>query len=232
MPNTPITKFKLDKDKLDAIRECTENYDVGQGNAEWPNNIISRQIVVYESGLIARKGEKVRHAVDPDELGICRRRAKEIAKLMKGVDVGMGSESGDPFREFYIAVNVDEPAAAKITEKLIRAKFAGTIFPPATITVEPMRERGVWWAEVRQDGSESARSYFDPWKKMIHWFQKCPDLVDSAFVRIGDYRALSNLDSDKYPKGTVNVGCVLPRLALGLTKQASLVGLFGYSVQT
>ena len=35
-----------------------------------------------------------------------------------------------------------------------------------------------------------------------------------------------------YPPGTEITGCVLPRLALGLTAQGSLVGLFGYSVQT
>jgi hypothetical protein len=45
---------------------------VATAEAEWPDNIISGLAVVYESGVIARAGETVRHAVDPDELAACR----------------------------------------------------------------------------------------------------------------------------------------------------------------
>jgi hypothetical protein len=53
-------------------------------------------------------------------------------------------------------------------------------------------------------------------------------------VRIGDREALWEAESmkDELPAGTEISGCVLPRLALGLTRQGSLAGLFGYSVQT
>ncbi len=54
------------------------------------------------------------------------------------------------------------------------------------------------------------------------------------FVRIGDRRALWDAErrNAEYPPGTELTGCVLPRLALGLTRSGSLVGLFGSSVQT
>jgi hypothetical protein len=69
---------------------------------------------------------------------------------------------------------------------------------------------------------------------MIQWFQDQPEFTDSAFVRIGVRQALWALDAEKekVPPGTEIMGCVLPRLALGLTKNGSLVGLFGFSVKT
>jgi hypothetical protein len=209
-----------------------ENYGVGDPEAEWPNNIISRRPLVYASGVIARAESRVRHAVDPEEFTLCRRLAAAAARIMSGVAVGMGSESSDPFREFFIVANIDEPAPSSITEDFVRSKFGGTIFPPATITVEPLRAAGVWWSDVEQDGSESGEDYFGPWLAMIRWFQNQPELIDSAFVRIGDRRALWDLTREKWPEGTELTDGVLPRLALGLSRGGSLTGLFGYSVQT
>ena len=231
MPGAPIRHFEVDPAKLDAIHECMAHYDVGSPDAEWPNNIVSRKTVVYGSGRISR-GAPVDHAVDPDELDLCRRLASQAKEIMKGVDVGMGSESGDPFREFFIAANMGEPAPKKIDADLVRSRFGGTIFPPATITAEPLAESGTWWSEVLYDGSESGVEYFVPWRAMIKWFRSQAAFVDSAFVRIGDSEALFVVDKESYPEGTVITGCVLPRLALGLTKNGSLVGLFGFCVQT
>jgi hypothetical protein len=232
MAGAPLTHFDPDPDRLAVIRECMEHYDVGRLDAEWPNNIISRRAVVYGSGAIARLGAPVRHAVDPEELALCRRLAAEAAAVMSGADVGMGSESGDPFRGFFIASNVDEPPPVSINEQLIRSKFGDTIFPQATITVEPLSEAGVWWSEVEYDGSESEANYFTPWRAMIRWFRGRREFVDSAFVRIGDTRALWALPREGWPEGTEITGCVLPRLALGLTRAGSLAGLFGFCVQT
>jgi hypothetical protein len=114
--------------------------------------------------------------------------------------------------------------------------FGGTIFPPATITVEPLAEEGRWWQEVEQDADalddEEREAHLRPWRAVIRWFGARAELKDSAFVRIGDYEALHALDQRTYPKGTEITGCVLPRLAVGLTRAGSLVGVFGYSVQT
>jgi hypothetical protein len=236
MSETTITHFDPDPDRFALLRECTENYDVGNSESEWPNNILSRKTVVYGCGRIARKGDPVRHNVEPEELALCRRLSSEAAELMAGVDVGMGSESGDPFRAFYIAANADDPVPESIDEALIRSKFGGTIFPAATITVEPLAESGKWWEEVEADASDSNREereeHLRPWRGLIHWFGARPELKDSAFIRIGEYDKLNDLDRGSYPEGTEIPGSVLPRLAVGLTTSGSLVGLFGYSVQT
>ena len=234
MNSKMITNFELDPEKLATIYDCMDNYDVGSSDAEWANNIISRKAVVYQSGVIIRGNSPVRHLVDLAELTLCQELAETIEKLMSGVVVGMGSESNAQFRKFYIASNTDEPIPSIIDEQLIRSKFGGTIFPLATITIEPLIESGIWWSEVMYDGSESSTEYLKPWHAMIAWFKSRPEFVNSAFIRIGDWQALSKLDymKDNFPDGTEITGCVLPRLALGLTYNGSLVGLFGYSVQT
>ncbi|HZZ78950.1 MAG TPA: hypothetical protein VFE62_10555 [Gemmataceae bacterium] len=232
MAGTPITQFAIDEDKMSALRECMTSYDVGPPNAEWPNNILSTKTVVYEDGLITREGQSPPRAIDPDELQRCKKLAAEAHAIMGNVDVGMGSESCDPFHEFFIAGRIDEVAAKKIDAALIQTKFGGTIFPLATITVEPLVESGTWWSEVKHDGSESGDEYFLPWRAMMKWFRNQPDFLDTAFVRIGDCGELQEIDNADYPPGTEITGCVLPRLALGLTRGGSLIGLFGYSVQT
>jgi hypothetical protein len=58
-------------------------------------------------------------------------------------------------------------------------------------------------------------------------------LVDRRFVCIGDREALWEAEDDpRTPPGTEITPCVLPRLALGLTRGGSLVELLGWSVQT
>ena len=67
---------------------------------------------------------------------------------------------------------------------------------------------------------------------MIRWFQGRSEFIDTAFVQIGNRGALEKVPDEKYPPGTHMFGCVLPRLALGLTAGGSLIGLFGYVVHT
>ena len=126
--------------------------------------------------------------------------------------------------------------AKRIDEEIIRAKFGGTLFPPVTITVEPLEEAGVWWAEVLHDVSEykgkKRERYLRPWRAMIQWFRDTPELICPVFVRIGDYWALVDVPQDHYPDGTEITGSVLPRLAVGLSQHGSLIGICGYSVQT
>ena len=66
----------------------------------------------------------------------------------------------------------------------------------------------------------------------MSYFKDSPHLSGASFVRIGDLEALQDLDTKSYPDGTEINGCVLPRLAVGLTNQGSIAGIFGYSVQT
>jgi len=237
MNNSTIRHFDLAPDLSATLAECMDNYDVGDPDADWPNNIISRRAVVYSSGVIARAGEPVRHNVEPDELALCTRLAEEVCALMSGVEVGMGSEAGDSFRRFFVAANAGDLIPDRIDGALIQSKFGDTIFPLATVTVEPLEENGIWWSEVANetiefDEFDKKEKYLRPWRALIKWFQEQPAFKDTAFVRIGDWNALHDLDENQWPEGTEIVPCVLPRLALGLTAHGSLVGLFGFSVQT
>jgi hypothetical protein len=246
-----ITHFDPAPDRFAVLRPCIESGDCGDAGAEWPNNILSKHTVVYGSGVIARRGQPVRHSVDPSELELCKRLAAEAGAQMRGVAVGMGSEGRDEFGEFFAAANADDPIPQRIDARLIRARFGGTIFPLATITVEPLKEAGRWWkwvvddAYARSEGNcagtkdayeEWLSGYLEddlrPWRALIAWFNGQSELKDSAFVTIGDYDALHALDRSEFPSGTVTVPCALPRLALGLTKKGSLTGLFGVVVQT
>src|SRR5438046_479855 len=137
MAGPPITDFEPDPAGLAVLGAC-----VGQPGdnpaSEWSANVLSRRTVVYGSGAIARRGDPVRHHVDPDELALCRRLAAEASGLLDGIDTGLGSESALHFRGFFMAANADEPVPPRIDPALIRARFGGTIFPLATITVEPL----------------------------------------------------------------------------------------------
>ena len=235
MTKAPLTQFEPDPERLAIIRWWVdqEAFQSCEPLAEWPLNIISRQAVVYGSGHIAREGDSVHLAVDPEELDLCRRLSAEIAELMAGVEVGMGSESSDEFRGFFIAGSVIESAPLSIDEELIRSRFGGTIFPPATISVEPLAEGTEWWTVVEDFYSDPGDvDDLVPWRSMIHWFQDRPEFTTTAFVRIGDEPELWNLPEDQWPPGTEMTPAALPRLAVGLTPEGSLIGLLGYVVYT
>jgi hypothetical protein len=228
-----IVELRPDPARLAVIQECMENYDIGEANAEWPNNIISRHTVVYSDGTIARRNDAVSHAVDADELTLCERLSGEIVEIMSGVSIGMGSESDDTFNGFFIAAPVGSLPPSRIDEPLIRSRFGDTLFPPVTITVEPFSEEAPWWKEdILFHGEEEIEPEdLIPWRSMNRWFNSQSAFVDRAFVRIGDDE-LYRTDEDIWPNGTELTGSVLPRLALGLTHKGSLVGLFGYVVYT
>ena len=150
-----------------------------------------------------------------------------------GFEVGMGSESSDEFHGFFIAGSVIESAPLSIDEELIRSRFGGTIFPPSTISVEPLTEGTEWWTEVEDFYSDPGDvDDLVPWRSMIHWFHERPEFTSTAFVQIGDQRAFWKLPEDQWPPGTKTTGFDFPKLALGLTPGGSLIGLFGYTVHT
>lgn len=233
---TPITHFEPDPALLAVIQECTESYDADPPGASWPSNLLHRQTVVYGSGLIAVAGMPVRHHVDPEELALCRELAAEARERIGGIEVGMGSESGAGFSPFFICGNSDEAAPGAITETWLRHRFGGTIFPPAGITIEPLAESGLWWREVTagMEGLEESErtAILAAWRRLMAWFANHPRLSGSVFVRIGDYDGLRRLKADQLPEGTNTFGSVLPRLAVGLSGQGSLIGIWGSVVQT
>jgi hypothetical protein len=217
------------------FKKCMNNFGVGDGAFDWPNNILSRRTIVFECGLIARKGTCGIREIDAREFTLCQRLAKRAHAQLRGLNFDIGSEEHNPLWEFYIVGSISEKVRSRITPKFIRAKFAGTIFPPATITAETLVDKGSWWSELVSASGETGTSldaYLRPYREMIAWFRERPEFVSTAFVRIGDRRQLGQLTNEDLPQGTAVVPSVLPRLALGLTRKGSLVGLFGYTVQT
>src|SRR5262249_40665310 len=147
-----------------------ESGDCSDADAEWPNNILSRCAIVYGSGVIARREQSVRHNVAPSELELCKRLAGEARALMRGVAVGMGSEGDDEFQEVFVAADTDEHVPQCIDERLVQERFGGTIFPLATITIEPLKEEGRWWRWVVDDGtSRSEGNYAGPEDAHEEW---------------------------------------------------------------
>ncbi|MFW1858922.1 hypothetical protein [Acinetobacter defluvii] len=217
-------KLEISQERIQVLSECIQNYDVGREQDEWPNNILSKQTIVYNDGTISKRNKPLDHTINSDELELCQKLSLEIANLMQNTEVGMGSNSGDYFQNFYIAQS-QIAATQHITPELIRDYFADTIFPLATITSEPLTINTTWWQEVEQDGEESSPD-------MISWFKAQKDFIACSFVRIGDAGLLEKINSDDYPQGTIITGCVLPRLVLGLTKNGSLCGLFGFVVHS
>lgn len=223
---TPTTCHP-DRKKLKVIAECLKTYGMAEYDNEWSWNVLSTKTVVLKCGTIQRGNALVSHEHDPAELNLCERLAKEASEQVKGIDVGMGSEESSGFRPFFVASCRCQAVPNKVTTKIIREKFGGTIYPKAKITVEPLLAPGSWWTQVVEDGVEengqTPERYLKPWYRMIDWFSHTPELHGCCFVMIGE----PPLDEDGK-----NGGCVFPRIALGITKSGSLVGLFGHVVKT
>lgn len=63
------------------------------------------------------------------------------------------------------------------------------------------------------------------WHALIRFFNDSEDIHGAMYVSIGDER-LRSWCPQAYPPGTVQPGSDWPRLAVGLTKKGSIVGLF------
>lgn len=228
-----IRDCQIDPKYFEPISECAETYGMESENpgSEWSWNVISMNARAYSCGAICRIGEgyKVEHNHSAEELLMCKRLAEEIAEVAKNVSWGSFSASEVPPSPFYVVTNIGAEVPEKIDEKLIRRIFGGTIYPPAQISIEPLEEEGEWWSYVldgciyHEDGD---LSLLEPWRNMINWFYKQPELHGQAFVKIGE----DPLDED-IEEEFANGGCVFPRLALAITKAGSIVGLWNRVVE-
>lgn len=218
-----------DPARRQVLAACADNYGVGdESEGEWPNNMFSRRLVVYRTGHIARQNEPVHIDVVPEELATCQRIASELKSAVGDRDCGLGSESHDELQPFFFCINRDEPVPDTITPDLIRAKFNGTILPPVTITVEPLDETSSWWQTLQEYNQE-----FENWRMLMPLFADHPGLHGAVFVEIGEYGHLMQLaDDGELPDGAEISPSCLPRLFLALTAKGSIVGLFGFIVQT
>lgn len=220
---------KVDPDRLAPLVPCMQLPPscVKDELSNFEHNTISKRAVAYSCGALADEGAEVQHDHDSDELKLCRRIAGQAARQMEGTEVGMGSEGSAYFSPFFITANAGARVPARLTGRMIHKAFGGTIYPPTKVWVEPLRERGEWWADVLHDCScyegQEKDEYLKPWRKLIKWFNENELLHGAAFVMIGD----NPLDDE-----LKNSGCVFPRLALAVTAAGSLVGICSHVVHT
>lgn len=136
---------------------------------------------------------------------------------------------GHYFGPFYNVAQDGAVAPNQIDAELIRARFAGTIFPLAEVVVEPMAEAGEFWASIERC---SDHPELERWRGVIQWFQAQAEFITAASILIGD-----NLENDGIPESDIPddveaVGVIMPRLIVGLTRRGSLAGLSGCAVLT
>lgn len=130
--------------RLKPIFDCMAILTTGE-MADWWFGILSTRTVVHRSGRLGLAGEGTERLVDPAELALCR----SLAAKAEGIGaVGMDSESECDFFRFFAAAAVGEKVPAKIDEKLIRARFGGTILPIAPVRVQPLDEASPWWSNM------------------------------------------------------------------------------------
>jgi hypothetical protein len=230
-----------DPERMAVFAEAMESYGVGDPGAAWPNNMIARDAVVQASGVMSRSGQPVTHVVDDADLALCKKLAGVVEGMMEGVDVGTGSESTDSVHAFFIPGDTSQKAPAIISEKLIRARFGGTLFPGVTVRTEPVDTDAPWWTETRTElaaqspeavagGAVADEKAIEKWLALVGWFKGQEAFVDMAYVEIGEYAALQHLG--ELPEGTEMPPGVLPRLLVGLTGRGGLAGGYWVTVQT
>jgi hypothetical protein len=148
---------------------------------------------------------------------------------MEGVEVGMGSSGEHYFAPFHIVAECGAAAPRSLSEPVVRAAFGGTISPRVGMVVEPLEERGRWWAQVREYlvenddalGDEElmaeGQEELDRWSELVRWFRGRREFHGAGFVMMGPAR---------WP--TVGWSCCnFPYLAAGITEAGSLVGIWG-----
>uniref|UniRef100_A0A914PWU0 Uncharacterized protein n=1 Tax=Panagrolaimus davidi TaxID=227884 RepID=A0A914PWU0_9BILA len=99
------------------------------------------------------------------------------------------------------------------------------------ITIFPLKEKSNKFRDhIRREFEGTPEADNNPWEKTIQWFNEQKDFIDAAMVYIGE--DITDGNEKDWPKGTEMSPSCLPRIILGLTKNGSLTGLFGYVVYT
>ncbi len=220
-----IHNCKLSPERLRPFEECTRDSSGDNRPGEWPGNYLSTATVAYSCGILARKGEKVEHNHEPDELALCKSLAEEAGRLMEGNLLCMGDESDHEFAPLYIAANQGDPVPKKMTEEAVRAAFRGLWWPQCHLKIEPLKAHGDWWARATsQAKANEDHKALATWKALVDWFGSHKELHAASFVTV----------EDKGP-GTgfyEPMSCIFPRFVMSFTHKGSVVGLFGCVVHT
>jgi hypothetical protein len=231
---------------------CTNTF--GSGNpdlTDWPNNVLSVHLKVYDSGVIARGNEAVVHRVDPSELARCERLSAQALAIVGEHAVGMKSEGDDPFQAFFRVVSVNPDGVppgppSRVDARFVRELFAGTIAPFEPVYVEPMTQGGYFWGDacsedLNEDDCDDeewgrVQQVRQRWQDLLHFFTTSEELVTPSFASIGFYEFASPPGADivnaDEPPGFEMKGCCLPRMPFAFTRAGSVVGLFGHVVWT
>jgi hypothetical protein len=222
----------VDTEKFVMLAECTETYGMEHRDPEneWVWNLISRKTVVYSCGSIGREGVILEHNHHQAEIELCQQLAQEAAAIMEGQIIDLGDEGEHGFSPFYVVANDGQDIAVLVTEEVIRSAFGGAIYPDAKITIEPLEKpKDLCLEAVDLYGmDEYTSNAIKHWEELATWFQSQSRLQQAVFVSIDTDSTVE----DKKGLDLYNGGCVLPRLAVGLTKQGSLVGVFSCVVYT
>jgi hypothetical protein len=218
-----INDCTVDQLRLGILGECMgKHFAYKNLPREYEWNVISNQAVVYSCGMIGREDENFIHCHDANELEQCQRLASEVTNIM--ADEYMVDDEGDhQFSPFYVTANEYDNVPERITEDIIRSAFGGLIYPPVEILIEPLEEDTNWWKTIytcavsNWEDEESDPPYLMLWRDVINWFGQQSEIYSPVFVHIGR-GAIRGEDGGS--------GCVFPRLAVGLSRKGSLVGMF------
>jgi hypothetical protein len=228
MADTLVTDCRPLPADANLFAGAMDDYGEPADRGRWPFNVLARDTVVYSCGAVALPEVPARHAHRADELALCLRLSAEAAEVMAEVYLVRSSSLSSYLYPYYMAANTDAPAVTAVTADEIRRAFGGTIYPPAEVRVEPLREGEAWWHDIvahYPDAHAAEREQaLGRWRALIRWFAERPELAEPSFVVIGE---------EWLPdwEGQENLGCTFPRLVVGRSAAGSLVGLGGLVVQ-
>jgi hypothetical protein len=236
MADALITDCRPDGRENSPFAGAMDDYGEPADRGRWPWNVLARDAVVYSCGAIALPGTAVPHRHPAAEFALCRRLSAEAEALtspepftpQSWLYLVRTSSTNSFLGAFFVVANEGAPAVTSITADEIRRAFGGTIYPPAEVRLEPLREGQPWWKDLAEHyASEPAAAREEAlgrWQTLIRWFEEQSGLLEPSFVVIGEER----LDDWQ---GQENLGCTFPRLLVGRTPTGSLVGVAGQVVQ-
>lgn len=197
-------------------------------------NILSRDIVVFDAGMMRRSGavqpQQPPPVVERDELVLCRRLSLEAAERLDGVV--LASEARERWAPFFVVCEAiarhavrarrSGSAASALAESFVRDAFGGCISPRAQVVIEPLREDGARSGCSRRSEGGGEGDTMAHWRKLIEWCDSQPVLLRDCLSWVTIEREIEDLSARK--ELPVPARKML-RLALTLTQEGSLVGV-------
>ena len=152
----PTHTCEASTERRGVLAECADPYDIDE-EEDWIRNVLSRYMVVYDSGIVRREGgaspatatqraarsPSRSHPATPapppvvsrDELATCRRLAMEAAQLLE--DIRLNSEASSRWSPFFI---IRDPATMDPATDSARAREGDGSGAPKAITEAAIRK--------------------------------------------------------------------------------------------